>query len=77
MVVSCTFIFSFVHFSPAICGIFWLESLNGADDFPRFVQQLACCQPCFLPLRMFESVLGVFGASWMFFTGEKAEFSHF
>ena len=71
MVVSCTFIFLFVHFSPAICGMFWLESLNGADDFPRFVQQLVCCQPFFLALRMFESVLGVFGGCWMFVTCEK------
>ena len=71
MVVSRTFVFLFVHFSQAICGMFFLESIYGADDFQRFVHQLACCQPYILALRGFESVLGVFGASWMFYTGEK------
>ena len=39
---------------------------------------LACVLTALLPGSAgFESVQGVFGASWMFFTAKKAEFSHF
>ena len=77
MVVSCTFVFLLVHFSQAICGMFFLKLIYGADDFPRSVHQLACSKPCLLAPRRFESVRGVYGASSTFLTGEKAEFSHF
>ena len=69
------------YFVPAFLpGNLWyvfLESIYGADDFPPFVHQQACWQSCFLALRKFESVLGVFRASSMFLPAVKAELSHF
>lgn len=48
----------------------WSRSM-ALTIFRALLQQLACCQPFFLALRMFESVLGVFGGCWMFVTCEK------
>ena len=84
--MSYTFDFLFVHLFQAIGGMFFLESIfrssdvYGADDFRDFrsvAGTTTLCAPAdvltaLLPgSARFESVQGVFGASWMFFSGEK------